>query len=172
MVVIGIDSGYNLGISIVSLEKPKLLYYKYIKVAESKTPIEDFCKKTMQHIIDTEVEIDYYACGAKCLIELPVFHGDKKGEISLKKGDLFYTYASAITLFNVLSQHREVELITPNRWKGHLKKAQTEKRVKLILGNQVDEIEKLPNYKKEHIFDSIGMCLSYDKKLWELRSLK
>jgi len=103
------------------------------------------------------------------LIEIPEYYGDKKGSIALKTGKLFYTYASAITIFN-LSKNKNTRLIKPKEWKGNLNKHATEIRVKIILGDQLQDILKLPNCRKEHIIDSIGMSLSQNKELWSLHT--
>lgn len=162
MNILSFDTGYTIGYSIIDIDNIKLLKFGY-NVIKSKQSIENFCKLTRSFIskLKFNIKID------KIVIEIPEFYGDKKGIISLKKGNLFFTYASAITIFTSIN-HKNKFLITPNFWKAQLSKKATQKRIKIILGDQINDILKFPACKSEHILDSVGMCLSQNKKIWNL----
>ena len=170
MNILSFDTGKNIGWNIINIYTQKLLKYGCKQFELSS--IGEYCNELWWFLMQLYDDILYPIDIVR--IEEPEYYGGKKGTISLKRGDLFYVQASAITLYNFYSSHMyssdiKVELVTPCQWKGNLSKEATENRVKLILGDQVNHILKMPKYKREHIIDSIGIGLSYDKKLWELR---
>lgn len=175
MNILSFDTGKNVGWNIVKPYTQRLLKYGIKQFDLKKLGIGEYCSALWDYLFT--LHDDFYQTIDLVRIEEPEFYGDKKGTISLKKGDLFYTHASAITLYNFYSSSSygfevDVELVKPREWKGQLSKGATENRVKIILGNQINNILKLPNYKKEHILDSIGIGLSYDQDLWNLRKGK
>ncbi len=165
MIILSFDTGYNLAWSIVDTEKAELIEYGLYKI-QGKQTYERFCDATklyIEHLNSTlkRIKVD------KVLIELPQFYGDKKSVISMKRGNLTYVYASAFIIFNTLN-HDNKHFITPKSWKGQLKKRPTEKRVIIILKDQLKGILKMSETKREHLIDSIGIGLSQNKKLWSL----
>ena len=161
MNILSFDTGLNLGWSIIDIDTQKLIEYG-IKKFDLSEGVGQYCDDLWGYFSNFYYDIDVVR------IEMPEFYGDKKGIISAKRGDLFVVHASAITIHNVF-RDCPAELIKPKEWKGQMNKEATENRVKIIMGDQINNILKLPKYKKEHILDSIGIGLSYDKELWSLR---
>ena len=167
-VILSYDTGYNVAYAIVDTTQRKILDVGGIDIGE-KLSMEEFCDKTIYELGNL-----HYGLSAqklirkvnKILIELPKSYGSLKSQTSLKTGKLFYTFASAISLFNYFNDYlSDIEFRTPNEWKGQMTKKTTEKRIKLIYKDFDFDKRKLT----DHEFDAIGIATSYDSDLWNLK---
>jgi len=95
-------------------------------------------------------------------IEHPEFWNDsEKSKTSVESGSLLHNAANAYSYAGICQAlGYNFTLVYARQWKGQLSKEATEYRVKEILGR---------TFKNDHIIDAIGIGLSKDKDIWQLR---
>lgn len=158
--ICGVDVGKNTAFAVFN--KNKLLYCDSIKAKnkESFLLLTDGFKKRIQ-LFKKAFSIN------QVYIEGVDFRGDSlKSRTAMAKGDLFFlSELVGAYKYICLQEGLKVQVLLAKDWKGNLTKEATKERVKRILFSQDKKMVF-----NEHEIDAIGICLSQEKNIWNLKN--